>query len=142
VKFKLPDMASAIIKGAFFKFGLEHDWQQNSIYSAYYNELPSFSYTLFNAGIGTNFVSRKNKRVICTALINCTNLMNVAYVDHLSREQYFWAYNGVNDPTNFGATAAVVTKQSEGIYNMGRNIGFKLIIPFGIVRSKDSATTD
>jgi len=138
---KLGDLPDAVIAKTFVKFGLEHDWAQNQIYSANYNELPSFDYTLFNAGIGTNIVSKKSKRVICTVLVNCTNLFNIAYVDHTSREQYFWAYNSVEHPTNFGATAAVVTKQSEGIYNMGRNIGFKLIIPIGIVgRKTDEAT--
>jgi iron complex outermembrane receptor protein len=136
LKLKLAEMPNSIIRGSFFKFGLEHDWAQNDIYSALYNELPSSPYTLFNTGVGTNFVSRKSKRVLCTVLINCTNLFDIAYIDHLSREQYFWAYNSVSNPTNFGATAAVVTKPSEGIYNMGRNIGFKLIIPIGIAGNK------
>ena len=81
--------------------------------------------------MGTSFVNPKTKRVICSLFINCTNLTNIAYIDHTSRPQYFWAYNGVENPTNFGSTAAIVTKQSEGIYNMGRNIGFKVIFPFG-----------
>jgi len=46
----------------------------------------------------------------------------VAYADHLNLAQYFLAYNG---------TPATVTQQSQGIYNMGRNICFKLIFPFG-----------
>ncbi len=132
VRFKLADKNTSVFKGAYFEFGAEHDWAQNDIYSAQYTELPSFAYTLFNAGIGTNFVGKKTKRTLCSLFINCTNLMNIAYVDHTARTQYFWAYNGANDPTNFGRVPAIVTQQSEGIYNMGRNIGFKLIIPIGI----------
>jgi iron complex outermembrane receptor protein len=139
LKFKLTDGPNSILKGAYVKFGLEHDWAQNDIYSALYTELPSYNYTLFNAGIGTSFVNKKTKRVVCSFFIDCTNLMNIAYVDHTSRTQYFYAYNGANDPTNFGITPAVVTKQSEGIYNMGRNIGFKLVIPFGIAGNKPDA---
>lgn len=134
--YKVADRSSSILKGTYLKFGLEHDWPQNAIYSALYNELPSFAYTLYNAGIGTNFVNRKTKNVFCTLIIDATNLMNISYVDHTSRPQYFWAYNSVENPTNFGATSAVVTKQSEGIYNMGRNIGFKLIFPIGVLKSK------
>jgi iron complex outermembrane receptor protein len=52
-----------------------------------------------------------------------TNLTNIAYVDHTSRPQYFLSYNGL--------TPVVVTQQSQGIYNMGRNVGFKLVIPIG-----------
>ena len=70
-----------------------------------------------------NFVSRTSKRVICSFYVNCANLFNIAYVDHLSHNQYFLAYDG--------GTIATVTRQSQGIYNMGRNIGLKLIVPFG-----------
>jgi iron complex outermembrane receptor protein len=123
LKFKLADKPNSILKRTYFEIGLEHDWAQNDIYSELHTELPSYNYTLFNAGIGTNFVSPKTKRVLCSLYINCTNLMNIAYVDHLSHTQYFWASNG--------GSPNVVTKQSEGIYDMGRNIGFKLVVPFG-----------
>ncbi len=131
VKFKLPDNHNSILRGIYFKFGLAKSWAQNNIYSAYWTELSSAAYTLYNAGIGTNFVSKKTKRVVCSLFINCTNLMNLAYIDHTSRTQYFWAYNGKNDPTNFGYSPSIVKNPSEGIYNMGRNIGFKLVFPIG-----------
>lgn len=131
-KFKLTDRHSSILRGTYIAFGLEHDWAQNNIYSALWNELPSYAYTLYNAGIGTNFINRKTGKVICSFYINCTNLMNLAYMDHTSREQYFWAYNGAYaGQANYGVTPATVTRLSEGIYNMGRNVGFKLIFPIG-----------
>jgi iron complex outermembrane receptor protein len=139
VKFKLSDKPTSILKGTYLEFGLAKYWAQNDIYSAFWTELPSYAYTLYNTGIGTNFVNRKTKRVVCSLIINCTNLMNISYVDHTARTQYFWAYNGVNDPTNFGHTPAIVTKQSEGIYNMGRNVGLKLIFPIGIAGNKAKA---
>jgi iron complex outermembrane recepter protein len=131
IKFKLEDNPSSVLKGTYFMVGFEHDWAQNNIYSALYNELPSLAYTLFNAGIGTNFVNPRTKRVVCTLLINGTNLFNLAYIDHTSRTQYFWAYNSVENPTNFGSQAAVVTQRNQGIFNMGRNVGLKAIFPFG-----------
>jgi iron complex outermembrane receptor protein len=75
-------------------------------------------------------VNPSSKHIVCSFLINCTNLFNIAYLDHLSHNQYFLAYNG--------GTIATVTKQSQGIYNMGRNIGLKLIVPFNIVNSKQT----
>jgi iron complex outermembrane receptor protein len=132
IRLKLADRPASILSGAYIKFGLEHDWAQHDIYSAQYTELPSYAYTLLNTGIGTNFIGKKDKHLLCSLFINCTNVMNIAYVDHTARTQYFWAYNGANDPQNFGRVPAIVTRQSEGIYNMGRNIGFKLIIPIGI----------
>lgn len=122
VKVRLDDGHKAVIRGTYFKFGLQHDWAQNDIYSALYTEVPSAQYTLFDAGIGTNFVNLKTGRIICSFYANCSNLTNVAYADHLNLAQYFLAYNGQQ---------VTVTHQNQGIYNMGRNISFKLVFPFG-----------
>ena len=128
VKFKIPT-GKTFLSGLYISFGLEHDWAQNNIYSEMYTELPSVAYTLYNAGIGTSFINKKTKRVLCSLYINCSNLTNLAYVSHLSHNAYFLAYN---------ATPAVVTQQSQGIYNMGRNVGFKLLIPFGGRKTSDT----
>ncbi len=130
VKLRLNDVNSSIFRGTYFKFGLQHDWAQNNVYSAFYTEIPSAQYTLFNAGVGTNFVNPKTGRTICALYVNCTNLTNVAYADHLNLAQYFLANNG---------TPVTVTKQSQGIYNMGRNISFKLVFPFGGNSSKTAS---
>jgi iron complex outermembrane recepter protein len=144
VRFKLKERHTSFLSATYITIGLAHYWAQTNIYSALWNELPSVAYTLYNAGVGTNFVNRKTGRVVCTFIINCTNLMNLAYTDHTSREQYFWAYNGASSAasiaaanssalssTNYGKGSAVVTIPTEGIYNMGRNIGFKLLFPIG-----------
>lgn len=122
VKFKLNDKKHSIIQGTYIEFGQDKYWAQNNIYSAYYTGLPSQAYTLYNAGIGTDFVDTKTGRVICSFYINVTNLTNIAYIDPLSHAAYFLAYNAV---------PVVVTQASQGIYNMGRNIGFKLLFPIG-----------
>jgi len=121
-KFRLKDRHNSILSQTYFKAGLQHDWAQHDIYSALYTEVPSAAYTLFNAGIGTNFVNPKNGRVICSFFVNCTNLTNVAYADHLNLAQYFYAVNG---------NTVTVTRQNQGVYNMGRNVSFKLVFPFG-----------
>jgi len=131
-RFKLTDRKHSMLQGTYVQIGLEHDWAQKNIYSADWNELASSAYTIYNMGIGTNFVKKRTKHKIASLFINCTNLMNLAYADHTSRAQYFWAYNGTYAGlTNNGLTSAIVTKPSQGIYNMGRNVGIKLIIPFG-----------
>ena len=131
VKLKLPNHKNARLKNTYVKFGVAQYWAQHNIYSALDNELPSAAYMLMNAGIGTDWVNRTTNKVICSVVINVTNLGNIAYIDHTSREQYMWSYNGAYaGPNNYGVTPAVVTKAAEGIYNMGRNIGFKLVFPF------------
>jgi len=122
LKVRLNDSHNSVFKGTFFKFGLQNDWEQNNVYNAFSTEIASAAYTIFNAGLGTNIVNPKTGRTICALYINCTNLTNVAYADHLNLAQYFYVNNG---------TPVTVTQQNQGIYNMGRNISFKLVFPFG-----------
>jgi iron complex outermembrane receptor protein len=122
VKLKLNDRPHSILRGTYIKFGQVKYWAEHDIYSALYTELPSAAYTLFNAGIGTNFVNRKSGKVICSLFINCTNLTNITYVDHLNLAQYFLEHDG---------NIITVTQRGQGIYNMGRNISIKVIFPFG-----------
>jgi iron complex outermembrane receptor protein len=127
LKFRVANGHNSLLSQTFFKVGLQHDWAQNNIYSALYTEVPSAQYTLFNAGAGTSFVNPKTGRVICSFFVNCTNLTNVAYADHLNLAQYFQSTNG---------QLVTVTRQNQGIYNMGRNISFKLVFPFGRAGNK------
>jgi iron complex outermembrane receptor protein len=122
IKFKLADRKTSILRNTYVEFGMTKDWAQNDIYSALYSEIPSLAYTIYNAGLGTNFVNPKTGRTVCSLYINCTNLLNIGYADHLNLAQYFLAYNG---------NPVTVTNQSQGIYNMGRNVGFKLLFPIG-----------
>ncbi|HVS93478.1 MAG TPA: TonB-dependent receptor [Mucilaginibacter sp.] len=124
-KFRITTGEHSVLKRTYFKVGVQHDWAQNDIYSALNTEIPSAAYTLFNAGAGTDFVNPKTGRVICSLFINCSNLNNAAYADHLNLAQYFYFVNGVQQ---------TVTRQSQGIYNMGRDISFKVIFPFGGMR--------
>jgi iron complex outermembrane receptor protein len=99
-------------KNSFVSFGIEHEFRQDKIYSAYNTETVTDAYTLMNAGIGTDFVWKKH--TLFSLYINGTNLGDIAYQSHLSRLKYL--------PVNS------VTGQM-GVFNMGRNISFKLIVP-------------
>ena len=101
-----------LFKNSFVSFGLEHDFKQDKIYSAFNTETVTDAYTLLNAGIGTDVVWNKHK--LFSLYIDGTNLADIAYQSHLSRLKY--------EPVN------PVTGQM-GVFNMGRNISFKLIVP-------------
>lgn len=122
LRFNLGNGVHSVLNHTYLKVGMQHDWAQNDIYSAMYTEIPSAAYTIFNAGAGTDFVNPKTGRVVCSLYINCTNLTNVGYADHLNLAQYFLSYGG---------NQVTVTRQNQGIYNMGRDVSFKLVIPFG-----------
>jgi len=100
---------------AFLKVQLEYSAAQNRAYTAYRTETPTAGYTLFNAGVGGTIANKKGTPIVNIYLMG-DNLFNVAYYDHLSRLKYFYF-----SPTD--------TDPGHGIYNMGRNISFKLDFP-------------
>ncbi len=106
------DKLNHFLVNAYFKIGIDKTWAQNHYYAAYDTETATPGYTLLNMGIGTDFVSEHKTRF--SLYISGNNLTDVAYQSHLSRLKY----TEINYAT--GRT---------GIYNMGRNISFKLLIP-------------
>ncbi|HKJ40628.1 MAG TPA: TonB-dependent receptor, partial [Sunxiuqinia sp.] len=103
---------NGFLANGYFKIGMEKYWAQNHYYAAFGTETATPEYTLFNMGAGVDL--KKHQRTICSLYLSAENLTNVAYQSHLSRFKYM----GYNYKT--GRT---------GIFNMGRNFSFKLIIP-------------
>lgn len=93
----------------------EYYVRQNRAYTAYGTETPTPAYTLLDAGIGANLLNSKGKTILTFDILG-TNLADVAYQNHLSRLKYFEPYP--NDPRPY-----------HGIYNMGRNISVRVVIP-------------
>jgi len=100
------------ISNAYVSFELENHFEQNKFYSAFGTETKTPGYSLINVGLGGD-ITRKNK-TICSIYISANNITDVAYQHHLSRLKY-----GAENNTS-GRT---------GVYNMGRNISLKLIVP-------------
>jgi iron complex outermembrane receptor protein len=97
---------------AYLRFGIEKYFEKNKFYSAFGTETATPGYTLLNFGMGTDVISKS--KTLFSLYISVNNLTDVAYQSHLSRLKY----GPVNNAT--GRT---------GVYNMGRNISFKLIVP-------------
>jgi iron complex outermembrane receptor protein len=127
LKFPIKRIGNTVSNG-YLKFGMLDCFQQNDIYRQYaiYNGLSTAltpyeyaastsatkGYVLFNAGAGGDIISKGRR--ICSVYINCTNLFNTAYMDYMSRFKYY--------PVNY-------TTGRVGVFNMGRNISFKILIP-------------
>ena len=92
------------------------DWylQQNHYFAAYDTETMTPSYVLLGLSAGTD-VLLHGKKILELHLI-VDNLTDVCYQDHLSRLKY--------------ADVNVVTGR-RGVFNMGRNIVFKVMVPIG-----------
>jgi iron complex outermembrane receptor protein len=104
------------------KAGLQYYAAQNRIYSAYGTETKTPGYTLLDAGFGADIVSRKGRTLFTLSVIG-NNLADVAYQNNMSRLKYFDNY-----PVNGTGRS--------GIYSMGRNISFKLVVPLIIKETK------
>jgi len=114
------DMKSLHIKHGFVKMQMEYYANQDRIYSAFGTETRTPGYTLFDAGIGGSFVNKQNK-TICSVYLMANNIFDITYWDHLSRLKYFYG--------NYQNPSATDDPREHGIYNMGRNISFKLDFP-------------
>ena len=99
------------------KVEMDYYAEQNRVYLADNTETTTPSYTLFNAGTGLDLINQKGK-VVCSIFISGNNIADITYQSHLSRLKYIDQY-----PVNGSGHS--------GIYNMGRNISFKFIVPFG-----------
>lgn len=99
----------------FVSITMQHNFEQNRIYSAYSTETITPSYTLFNAGMGVTLNTKKG--ALCHLIFSAQNLSDVAYQNHLSRLKYL--------STN-------IATGRNGIYNMGRNFMLKVIFPVSL----------
>jgi iron complex outermembrane receptor protein len=94
---------------------LEHNWRQNQALLAYGTETQTPAYTLVNLGAGSDIIST-NGRTLFSLYVTLQNLFDVAYQSHQNRLKYF----GINEATG-----------RHGVFNMGRNVSVKLVIPIG-----------
>lgn len=103
------------ISSLYAKIGMDYYASQDRIFSANNTETPTSGYVLYNLGLGADLTNRRGK-ILANLNILGSNITDVAYQSHLSRLKYFEDY-----PNN--------TSGKSGIYNMGRNISFKLTFP-------------
>jgi iron complex outermembrane recepter protein len=105
-------------KGAYAFIGFDHYNAQNRFFSAYGTETYTAGYNLLSAGVGVKLVNATGKSIV-ELFIQGTNLANVNYQSNMSRLKYF------DNPV-------VPPGIQPGIYNMGRNISFKVVVPFDL----------
>jgi iron complex outermembrane receptor protein len=104
--------------------GFDHYSAQDRFFTAYGTETYTAGYNLISAGIGGNIVNKDGKTFI-KLFIEGTNLGNVNYQSSMSRLKYF-------DSTNPSPGV------QRGIFNMGRNVSFKVVVPFDMSSKKET----
>ena len=102
----------SLFNNLYIAAGLDCYLKQTHIYSADDTETETPGYALLSLSAGTDIQVKGRK--IAELYITADNLLNKAYQNHLSRLKY--------------ADENVVTGR-RGVFNMGRNITFKLVVP-------------
>ncbi len=97
------------------RFDMEFNNVQNRYLGLSGTENFTSSYTLFNVGLSAEI--KYNKTNAVQIILQTSNLFDKAYQSHLNRLKYFEYYR-------------ISPNEHYGIYNMGRNISLKIIIPF------------
>ena len=105
----------AAFNNAYVALGLECNLAQNHYYKADDTETRTPSYTLLSLSAGTDLNIHRKKAA--ELYITAENLLNRAYQNHLSRLKYC----DENQTTG-----------RQGVYNMGRNVVFKVIVPIAL----------
>ena len=99
---------------------VESNARQNQALLAYGTETQTPGYTLINLGAGGDIVRGGEKenggRTLFSVYLTVQNVFDVAYQSHQNRLKYF----GVNEATG-----------RAGVFNMGRNISAKIVVPLG-----------
>lgn len=112
LKYELSHHGHKTLNNAYVALGLDCNLAQNHYYKVDDTETRTPGYTLLSLSAGTDLNIHKKK--VAEIYVTVDNLLNTAYQNHLSRLKYC----DVNNVTG-----------RQGVYNMGRNIVFKVIVP-------------
>jgi iron complex outermembrane receptor protein len=111
-----PTRPTSRLTGSYLRFTLDGTARQNQFYAVDNAETATAGYLLLGAGVGTTLRSRAGREAV-QLFVQVDNMLNTAYQAHLNRLKYFEYY------------AASPTGRL-GIYNPGRNVGVKVVVPF------------
>lgn len=101
-----------VLRHVYVKAELDNTFAQNNPFTGYNTETKTLGYSLLNAGLGGDIVSKG--KTLFSLYVAANNIGDVAYQSHLSRLKYA----AVNNVTG-----------RMGVYNMGRNFSVKLNVP-------------
>ncbi|WP_375436790.1 TonB-dependent receptor [uncultured Hymenobacter sp.] len=105
------------LTNAYLRAVLDYNAPQNRFYAVDNTETRTAGYALVGFGAGTNLTGGPTKREILQMFVQLDNVFNTVYQSHLNRLKYFEYYAA--SPTG-----------RQGIYNQGRNLSLKVIVPF------------
>ena len=115
LKYEISHHGHKTLNNAYVALGVECNLAQNHYYKVDDTETRTPGYTLLSLSAGTDLNIHKKK--VAEIYMTVDNLLDRAYQNHLSRLKYC----NTNNATG-----------RRGVYNMGRNIVFKVIVPVNL----------
>ena len=112
-----------VFKSGFIQVELDNTFKQSKPFTGFNTETSTGGYSLINAAIGGNIMSKDKK--LFSLFFAANNIADVAYQNHLSRLKYV--------PKN------PVTGRM-GVFNLGRNFNIKINIPLNFSINTKSAS--
>ncbi len=109
------ELKSKLVAAIIPRIEWEFSAAQNRYLKLNNTETSTSAYSLLNIGISTEIVYSKEKTLQLQLQVN--NLLDQSYQSNLSRLKYFEYYTASSN-------------RHSGIYNMGRNVCMKIILPF------------
>ena len=83
VRFDLFQKNTKVVRNTYFKVEVDKNFKQSNAFTTFNTETATASYTLLNAGLGTEII-RKGKTVVSIYIV-AANILDVAYQNHLNR---------------------------------------------------------
>jgi iron complex outermembrane receptor protein len=114
VRATLP--AKGRLTGTYFRASVDGSARQTRFYALDNTETATAGYALLGLGAGTTFTSRAGQPAV-QLILQVDNVFDTAYQAHLNRLKYFEYY-------------ATAPHGRVGIYNPGRNVAVKVVVPF------------
>ncbi|MFC7666923.1 TonB-dependent receptor domain-containing protein [Hymenobacter humi] len=104
------------LSGTYIRAAVDASARQSRFYALDNTETATPGYALLGLGAGTTYSSRAG-RPVAQLFVQVDNVFDTAYQAHLNRLKYFEYYQ--TDPN-----------ARTGIYNPGRNMSLKVVVPF------------
>ncbi|MBH8560028.1 TonB-dependent receptor [Hymenobacter negativus] len=104
------------LTGTYFRATVDGSARQNHFYALDNTETATAGYALLGLGAGTTLATAGGRPVV-QLIVQVDNVFDTAYQAHLNRLKYFEYY-------------AAAPNGRSGIYNPGRNVAVKMLVPF------------
>jgi iron complex outermembrane receptor protein len=104
------------MSGIYFRTTISYNAAQQHFYGVDNTETATEAYTLVGAGCGATINTNKGRELL-KLFFQAENITDVAYQSNMNRLKYFEYYSASPNGRS-------------GIYNMGRNLSMKVVVPF------------